>query len=110
MSKIGDLFVRLGLKKAEFDQGMDQAAAKTRTFGETARMIGTKVTAIWAAIGVAAVAMADKFAHTSQRFGDQWDQAMSRMKAAWKTFTDSLNTWDWENFVSGNSSSILFTV
>lgn len=98
MSKIGDLFVRLGLKKAEFDQGMDQAAAKTRTFGETARMIGTKVTAIWAAIGVAAVAMADKFAHTSQRFGDQWDQAMSRMKAAWKTFTDSLNTWDWENF------------
>ena len=98
MSKIGDLFVRLGLKKADFDKGMDDAKAKTRGFGESVRSMGTKVAAVWAAIGVAVVAFADKFAHQSQRFGDQWDQTMGRMKAAWSTFLTSLTNWDWEGF------------
>ena len=98
MSKIGDLFVRLGLKKSEFDRGMDEAKAKTRGFGESMKEIGAKAKVAFAAIAVAAAAFVNEFVRHSQRFGDQWDQTMSRMKAAWNTFLTTLTNWDWEGF------------
>ncbi len=36
MSKIGDLFVRLGLKKEGFDRGIQDASKSTKNFGNTA--------------------------------------------------------------------------
>lgn len=98
MSKIGDLFVRLGLKKSEFDRGMDEAKAKTRGFGESIKEIGAKAKVAFAAIAVAAAAFVNEFVRHSQRFGDQWDQTMSRMKSAWNTFLTALTNWDWEGF------------
>ena len=98
MSKIGDLFVRLGLKKSEFDRGMDEAKAKTKGFGESIKSIGATAKVAFAAIAVAAGAFVNEFVRHSQRFSDQWDQTMGRMKAAWSTFLTSLSTWDWEGF------------
>lgn len=98
MSKIGDLFVKLGLKKDEFSNGLKEAGAETEGFVSKLKGIGTKAAAVWAAIGVGAVALADKFAHTSQRFGDLWDQTMSGMKAAWEQFTTSLTNFDFNGF------------
>ena len=98
MSKIGDLFVRLGLKKSDYDRGIDDAKKKASGFGENMRAVGTKVAAVWAAIGAAVVAFGNQFAHHSQRFGDQWDQTMSRMRSAWNTFLTALTNWDWEGF------------
>lgn len=94
MSKIGDLFVKLGLKKDEFSNGLKTAGKESESFVSKLKGIGTKAAAVWAAIGVGAVALADKFAHTSQRFGDIWDQTMAGMKAAWNQFTTSLTNFD----------------
>lgn len=94
MSKIGDLFVRLGLKKDDYSRGLKEAGRESESFVSTLLGIGTKAAAIWAAIGLGAVALADKFAQTSQRFGDIWDQTMSGMKAAWEQFTTSLANFD----------------
>lgn len=98
MSKIGDLFVRLGLKKDDYSRGLKEAGRESESFVSTLRGIGTKAAAIWAAIGVGAVALADKFAHTSQRFGDIWDQTMAGMKEAWSTFIAALTSFDFERF------------
>ena len=98
MSKIGDLFVKLGLKKDEFSNGLKEAGVESEGFVGKLKGIGTKAAAIWAAVGVGAVAMADKFAHTSERFGDLWDQTMAGMKAAWDQFTTSLTNFDFNGF------------
>lgn len=98
MGKIGDLWVKLGLKKQDFDKGMADAKKQTSTFTDSIKGIGVKAAAIWAAVGAGLVALADKFAHHSQRFGDLWDNTMSRMKTAWNTFLTALTNWDWNGF------------
>lgn len=95
--KIGDLWVKLGLKKEEFDKGMKEAGNEVSgSGGLLGKIKGLKVGALaaWAAIGAAAVAMADKFAHTSQRLGDAWDQTVAGMKGAWSTFVAAINSTD----------------
>ena len=95
--KIGDLWVKLGLKKDEFSKGIKEAGNEVSGEGGLLGKIkGLKVGAIaaWAAIGAAAVAMADKFAHTSQRLGDMWDQTVAGMKGAWSTFISAVNSTD----------------
>lgn len=95
--KIGDLWVKLGLKKDEFSNGIKEAGNEVSGEGGLLGKIkGLKVGAIaaWAAIGAAAVAMADKFAHTSQRLGDMWDQTVAGMKGAWSTFISAVNSTD----------------
>ena len=98
MGKIGDLWVKLGLKKQDFDRGMNDAKKQTSSFTDSIKGIGVKAAAIWAAVGAGLVALADKFAHHSQRFGDLWDNTMSRMKTAWNTFLTALTNWDWNGF------------
>ncbi len=96
MSKIGDLFVRLGLKKDDYSRGLKEAGRESESFASTLRGIGTKAAAVWAAIGVGAVALAGKFAQTTQRFGDLWDQTTAGMTAAWNQFTASLANFNFE--------------
>lgn len=96
MGKIGDLWVKLGLKKEGFDKGMEDAKRRTTTFGEGFTKIKGVALAAWSAIGVAAVKMADKFAHQSQRLGDLWDNTVAGMKGAWNQFTTSVTNMDWE--------------
>ena len=98
MSKIGDLFVRLGLKKSEFDRGMDEAATKTKGFGKTVEGVASKAKIAWAAAAAAIGVFVKEFVQHSQRFGDQWDMTMGRVKAAWSTFLTALTNWDWEGF------------
>ena len=98
MGKIGDLWVKLGLKKDGFDKGIKEAKTQTSSFVSSIKGIGVKAAAIWTAVGAGALAAAKKFAQHSQRFGDAWDQAMSRMKSAWGQFLTSLTNWDWDGF------------
>ena len=95
--KIGDLWVKLGLKKDEYSRGMKEAGNEASgSGGLLGKIKGLKAGALaaWAAIGAAAVAMADKFAHTSQRLGDVWDQTVAGMKGAWSTFISAINSTD----------------
>lgn len=98
MGKIGDLWVKLGLKKDGFDKGMKEAKTQTSSFTSSIKGIGIKAAAVWTAIGAGALAAAKKFAQHSQKFGDAWDQTMSRMKSAWGQFLTSLTNWDWNSF------------
>ena len=58
MSKIGDLFVRLGLKKDDFDRGIKDATRSTKSFGESASKflggVAAKFLSVAAAIKVLA--------------------------------------------------------
>lgn len=95
--KIGDLWVKLGLKKEEFSRGIKEAGNEVSgSGGLLGKIKGLKVGALaaWAAIAAGAVAMADKFAHTSQRLGDAWDQTVAGMKGAWNTFISAINSTD----------------
>lgn len=98
MGKIGDIFVRLGLKSDGFETGVKKAEGKLQGFGSKLKGFKTGALAIWAAVGAGALKLANEFAHHSQRFGDLWDNTMSRMKAAWSQFLTALTNWDWSNF------------
>ena len=98
MSKIGDLWVRLGLKKEGFDRGLDEGGRKLSSFASKMKGLKTLAVGIWAAIGAAALKAAADFALSSQKFGDEWNKTMSGMKAAWSTFLSALTSWDWDKF------------
>lgn len=95
--KIGDLWVKLGLRKEEFSRGMKEAGEEVSGAGGLLGKIKAfkgGALAVWAAVAAGAVAMADKFAHTSQRLGDQWDQVTAGLKASWNTFIAAVNSTD----------------
>ena len=48
MGKLGDLWIRLGLKKESFDKGIEQAKSKMSSFAESAKGVETKFKALWA--------------------------------------------------------------
>lgn len=98
MGKLGDLWIKLGLKKENFDKGLEQAKTKVSQFGDSAKTIATKFKAAWAVVGAAAVATINSFVKHSQKIGDAWDQQMSRMKSAWGQFLTTLTSWDWDGF------------
>ena len=92
--KIGDLWVKLGLKKDEFDKGIKDAGGEVTGFsGKIKGMKGVAINA-WLDIAKEAYKLADAFAHTSQRMGDIWDETMSGLKAAWRTFISAINSTD----------------
>lgn len=96
MGKIGDLFVRLGLKKSEFDRGMDEAAKKASSFGSKLGTILKGAAAgfgvVTVAAGVLAKALGD-LSRQNQTLGDNWNRTIASMKAAWDSFkTDVANT------------------
>lgn len=98
--KIGDLWVKLGLKKDEFSRGIKEAGNEVSGSGGLLGKIKAfkgGALAVWAAVAAGAVAMADKFAHTSQRLGDQWDQVTAGLKASWQTFVSAINSTDFSN-------------
>lgn len=47
--KIGDLFIKLGLQKGEFDKGIDDAKQKTNAFGSAIGKIGGLIAGVFAA-------------------------------------------------------------
>lgn len=98
MGKIGDLFVKLGLKNSEFKKGMAEASADVQGFGGKMKAIGTAAKAVWAAIGVAAVKAMHDLIASSNKFGDAWDRTMAKCKGAWNTFLTSLTSWNWDKF------------
>ena len=100
MGKIGDIWIKLGLKKDEFDKGMKEAGEQVSGSGGLLgklKSFKAGAAAVWVAVAAGAVAMADKFAHTSQRLGDMWDQTTAGLKASWNTFIAAINSTDFTN-------------
>ena len=53
MSKLGDLFVRLGLKKQDFDKGINDAQKELKGFEAASGRMASVAAAAWAAVALA---------------------------------------------------------
>ena len=83
MGKIGDLFVRLGLKSDDYKKGINEAKKETQGFGNTLGKMKAGALAVWAAIGTAVVTFTKDVIKSSNEMSDAWDRSMSRMKASY---------------------------
>ena len=92
MSKIGDLFVRLGIKKDEFSRGINDAKRETQGFGDSLKKMATSAKAAWLAIGAAVIKFASDAIQMTQKWGDRWQVEMAGMKAAYGTLVRQLSS------------------
>lgn len=91
MGKIGEIWAKLGLKKDDFDKGLDQANSKAKGFGSSLKSMGAAAKAVWAAVGVAAVKAVKEFINSSQTLGDEWAKTVSGMTSRWQNFISGVN-------------------
>lgn len=90
MGKIGDLFVRLGLKSDGFKKGMQDAKKETQSFGDKLKGMKAGAVAVWAAIGAGVVKVSKDFINATNKIGDEWGKTMSNMKAQYHTWLASI--------------------
>lgn len=94
MGKLGDLWVRLGLKSDDYKKGIDKAKKETKGFGSTLANMKAGALAVWAVIGTAATKMATDFIAATNAIGDAWGKRMGAMKAAYQSFlADAASGW-----------------
>lgn len=95
--KIGDLFVKLGLKKDQFSKGMKEADKETKTFAGAMKSMSAIGAAAWSAVSAAVVKFALDAVKMTQKWGDEWNNTMEGVKAAYGTFVRQLSSgagWD----------------
>lgn len=90
MSKIGDLFIKLGLKKQDFDKGIDEAENQVKGFSLSTKAMATAAAAAWAAVAAAVVKFAKDAVKMTQTWGDQWNVTMAGVKGAYSAFVRQL--------------------
>ena len=90
MSKIGDLFVRLGLKKDEFSKGINDAKRETQGFGDKLKSLASGAKVAWAAVAAAVVKFATDAIKMTQKWGDEWKITMAGVNAAYGSFVRQL--------------------
>lgn len=90
MSKIGDLFVRLGLKKDEFSRGIKDAKKETEGFGIGLKNMAAGAKVAWAAVAAAVVKFATDAIKMTQKWGDEWKTMMAGVNAAYGSFVRQL--------------------
>lgn len=100
MGKIGDLFVKLGLKADEYKKGINEAKKENKSFGQSLKDIQGKAAAIWSAIGSSVTAFGEKLISATNKIGDAWAMGMEKMKSQWTTFVQALSNWDFSNLTS----------
>lgn len=118
MGKIGDLFVRLGLKHDGFKKGMQEAKKETQSFGTSLGKMKAGALAVWAAIGAGVTTFVKDFITGTNKMSDAWDASMSAMRASYhsviadmsnyKPDTSSLRAffkgeWEWIRKTLGNA-------
>lgn len=92
MGKIGDLFVRLGLKSDDYKKGINDAKKQTDSFGNKLGKMKTAAVAVWAAIGASVVKVAKDTIAATNQMGDAWAQNMAKVKASYRSVIAQLST------------------
>lgn len=96
--KIGDLWVKLGLKKEDFSKGMKQADGEVKGFAGSMKSMSAVGAAAWAAVSAAVVKFAKDAIAMTQRWGDAWNQTMAGIKGAYSSFVRQISSGDgWNN-------------
>ena len=93
MGKIGDLFVRLGLKSDGFKKGMNEAKKETQSFGSKLKNMKAGAVAMWAAIGAAVVQFSKDFIGATNKIGDAWAVGMANIKAQYQTLLAEMSNY-----------------
>lgn len=107
MGKISDLWVKLGLKKQEFDRGMQEVQKTTKkTGGVFEKMEGAGVKA-WEMICEAALKAAKDILVATNKMSDEWELFCAKGKSAWDSFTKNFaNNASWKTAITGIVTSI----
>lgn len=92
MGKIGDLFVRLGLKSDGFKKGMTDAKKETQDFGSKLGKLKAGALAVWAAIGAGVVKVAKDMISATNEMGDAWAQQMASIKASYNSLITEMTS------------------
>ncbi len=99
--KIGDLFIKLGLKKDDFSKGIKEADKETKTFAGAMKSMAAIGAAVWGAVSAAVIKFAGDAISMTQKWGDAWHNTMEGVKAAYGTFVRQLSSGDgWDNLFS----------
>lgn len=103
MGKIGDLWVRLGLKKQDFDKGLKDAEKQTQAFNGALKAIGAAGKAAFAAVSIAVISVVSvikDLAKQNQTLGDAFGRTAAGMAAMWDTFKGAIATTDFTHIIS----------
>ncbi len=93
MGKISDIWVRLGLKKNEFDKGMNDAVKKTEKTGGKMQGMLNAAKAGWAAVGAAVIAFGHEMINATNRVSDAWTNTMAGIKAGWHNIIADISNY-----------------
>lgn len=83
MGKIGDLFVRLGLKSDDYKKGIKEAKNETEGFSKTLSNLKVGALAVWAAIGAGVTKLGHDIIRSTNAMSDAFDQMTSSWKASY---------------------------
>ena len=106
MGKIGDLWVRLGLKADDFKKGMKKAGDSISSL--LGKLKGMRIAGYdaFTYIGKAVGTFARNAIQMTQKWGDAWNNTMSGVKAAYGTFVRQLSSGDgWDNLFANMRES-----
>lgn len=93
MGKIGDLWVRLGLKRDDYKKGIKEANKETEGFGSKLGKMKAGALAVWAAVGTAVIKFSRDFIGATNKMGDQWEQQMSKVKASYQSVLADISSY-----------------
>ena len=118
MGKIGDLWVRLGLKSDDYKRGMNAAKKQTSSFAGGLDKMKAGALAVWAAVGAAVTKFAKDFISATNTINDKWEATMSGIRASYQSVLADMatykpdfssfrnffkNEWDWIKKTFGNA-------
>ena len=106
MSKIGDLWVRLGLKSEDFKKGMKKAGESISSL--LGKLKGMRIAGYdaFSYIGKAVGTFIRNAIQMTQRWGDEWNNTMSGVKAAYGTFVRQISSGEgWTNLFANMRES-----
>lgn len=92
MGKIGDLWVRLGLKSDDYKKGIKEAGKEADGFGAKLGKLKAGALAVWAAIGAGVIKLANDTISASNMMADAWEQQIGRIKASYRSLLAQLST------------------
>lgn len=105
---MADLVTRLLLNSSQFDNNIRQSTQQVQQFQQVGRNITATIGKFAGALGVAMTAgeAFNKWVHSSQVLGDEWDNTINACKGTIDVFFQSLSNGDWSAFQDGLFSTI----
>jgi hypothetical protein len=106
MGKIGDLFVRLGLKSDDYKKGMADAKKETTSFSQGLSKMKAGALAVWGAIGASVISFGKQLTLATNKAGDTWAMFIAKSSAGWRSFMQTISSMDWDGFIGRIKASV----